>query len=44
MSIREFAKVVGVNPGMVVVQLQRKGLLPHSYCNDLKVRYNWEKH
>ncbi|MCF6212370.1 MAG: ImmA/IrrE family metallo-endopeptidase [Gammaproteobacteria bacterium] len=40
-SIRRFAKEIGIAPGIVVGQLQHKGLLPTTHCNDLKVRYQW---
>lgn len=40
-TIRDFAQARGVAPGIVVGQLQHKGLLPPSHCNDLKVRYQW---
>lgn len=40
-AIRRFAKEIGVAPGIVVGQLQHKGLLPTTHCNDLKVRYQW---
>ncbi len=40
-AIQQFAKEVGIASGIVVGQLQHKGLLPKSHCNDLKVRYQW---
>ena len=40
-SIVQFAKQVGIAPGIVVGQLQHKGVLPRSHCNDLKQRYEW---
>jgi HTH-type transcriptional regulator/antitoxin HigA len=40
-AIRRFAAEVGIAPGIVVGQLQHKGLLPKTHCNDLKVRYQW---
>lgn len=40
-AIQQFAKEVGIAPGIVVGQLQHKGLLPTTHCNDLKVRYQW---
>lgn len=39
--IIRFAKEIGIAPGIVVGQLQHKGLLHRSYCNDLKVSYQW---
>lgn len=40
-SIIKFAKQVGIAPGVVVGQLQHKGVLPRSHCNDLKQQYEW---
>jgi HTH-type transcriptional regulator/antitoxin HigA len=40
-SIQKFAREIGIAPGIVVGQLQYKGLLAQSYCNDLKQTFNW---
>ncbi len=40
-SIVSFAKAVGVSPGIVVGQLQHRGLLNIRFCNDLKQRFEW---
>jgi hypothetical protein len=40
-AIRDFARAQGIAPGIVAGQLQHKGLLQPSHCNDLKVRYQW---
>jgi hypothetical protein len=40
-NIVQFARQVGIAPGVVVGQLQHKGVLPPSHCNDLKQRYEW---
>ena len=40
-AICQFAQEVGIDPGIVVGQLQHKKLLPLTHCNDLKVRYQW---
>jgi len=40
-AISAFAASVGIAPGVVVGQLQHKGLLPRSHGNDLKVFYQW---
>lgn len=40
-SIIAFARSIDLAPGVVVGQLQHKGLIPISHCNDLKVRYKW---
>lgn len=39
--IYEFAKEVGVSPGIVVGRLQHERLLPHNHCNDLKMKLEW---
>lgn len=41
-SIKEFAKAIGISPGIVVGNLQHnKKLLRPDYCNDLKQRFKW---
>jgi len=40
-SIIEFAKRVGIAPGIVVGQLQHKSYLKVNFCNDLKQRFKW---
>ena len=40
-SISAFAKAMGIAPGIVVGQLQHKGLLDVRFCNDLKQRFKW---
>lgn len=40
-SVCAFATAVGVAPGIVVGRMQKEGLIPWSYLNDLKVRYRW---
>jgi addiction module HigA family antidote len=40
-DVEEFARAVGVAPGIVVGRMQHDELLPPSYLNDLKVRYTW---
>ena len=40
-AIVEFARNINLAPGVVVGQLQHKGLLPRTHCNDLKVKYRW---
>jgi HTH-type transcriptional regulator / antitoxin HigA len=39
--IRSFARSIGIAPGIVVGRLQHDGILPHSFCNDLKRRLEW---
>lgn len=39
--ISDFAQAIGISPGIVVGQLQHRGLLPVTYCNDLKRRFAW---
>ncbi len=38
-TITEFAKEVGIAPGIVVGRLQNDNLIPHNWYNDLKIRY-----
>lgn len=40
--IREFARFVGIHPGIVVGRLQSEGRLPWNRGNGLKVRYTWK--
>ena len=40
-EIRQFAKSIGVSPGIVVGRLQHEGFLPRSYFNDLKRKLVW---
>ena len=40
-GIEEFAKKVGIAPGIVVGRLQHESLLPHDHCNDLKRHLEW---
>lgn len=40
-DIRSFAEQVGIAPGIVVGQLQHKGVLDYQFCNDLKQFYKW---
>lgn len=40
-AIMRLARDAGIAPGIVVGQLQHRGLLKQHYFNKLKVRYNW---
>jgi len=40
-SIEEFAKSIGIAPGIVVGRLQKEGLLPWTSLNGLKMSYQW---
>ena len=40
-SISEFAKSIGIAPGIIVGQLQHRKLLNVKFCNDLKQRFKW---
>ena len=40
-AIVKFSQEVGIAPGIVVGQLQHRGLLARSLCNDLKQTYSW---
>jgi HTH-type transcriptional regulator/antitoxin HigA len=42
-EIQAFASIIGIAPGVVVGRLQKEGLLPHSHCNDLKQRLDWDE-
>jgi Zn-dependent peptidase ImmA (M78 family)/plasmid maintenance system antidote protein VapI len=42
-SIIKFARSVGVAPGIVVGQLQRRRIIAHSRLNALKRRFNWDE-
>ena len=39
--VKNFAKQIGIAPGIVVGRLQFEGLLPNSHGNKIKVRYTW---
>ncbi len=40
-AIVRFSQEVGIAPGIVVGQLQHKGFLARSFCNDLKQTFTW---
>lgn len=40
-AVRDFAKEVGVAPGIVVGRLQKEKLAPWTHLNDLKRKYGW---
>lgn len=40
-AVVEFAQELGVAPGIVVGRLQRDGVIPRSWLNDLKVSLDW---
>lgn len=39
--IQDFARQIGIAPGIVVGQLQHAGMLPITHCNDLKQKFVW---
>ena len=41
LAILSFAKEIQVAPGIVVGQLQHRGLLPRAHCNELKQTFRW---
>ncbi len=41
-AIRNFARTIGVSPGIVVGQLQHLGRAQRSQLNNLKARFSWE--
>jgi len=42
-AVREYALRIGLHPGIVVGRLQHDGLLPHSWMNDLKVSFRFDR-
>lgn len=40
-AIRRAAEEEGIAPGIIVGQLQHRGELPFTHCNDLKRRFKW---
>lgn len=40
-AILEFAEEIGIAPGILVGRLQHSQILPHTHCNDLKVKFHW---
>ncbi len=41
-AIQKFASEMGITPGIVVGRLQHDRKIDHSFCNDLKKRFQWE--
>jgi HTH-type transcriptional regulator / antitoxin HigA len=41
--ITSFAISIGIAPGIVVGRLQHEGVIPHSFGNSLKRRFEWSK-
>lgn len=41
LQVVRFAVKIGIAPGIVVGQLQRRGRVPYSYLNKLKRRFKW---
>ncbi len=42
-AIQNFASDLGIAPGIIVGRLQHDHKIHHSFCNDLKKRFAWEK-
>lgn len=42
-SIISFSSEIGISPGIVVGQLQKRGILKYKQLNNLKRKYSWEK-
>lgn len=40
-AVEDFARSIGIAPGIVVGRLQREGIVPFSHLNRLKVRLEW---
>lgn len=41
-AIQNFASEIGIAPGIVVGRLQHDRKIHHSFCNDLKKRFQWK--
>jgi len=41
-EIQTFAAELGIAPGIVVGRLQKEEVLPHTHCNNLKHRLDWQ--
>ena len=41
-QVTDFARRIGVAPGIVVGRLQHEGLVPYTHLNGLKVKYAWK--
>ncbi len=42
-AIQQFASKIGISPGIIVGRLQHDDIILHSYCNDLKKKFEWKK-
>lgn len=42
-AVTDYALRIGLHPGIVVGRLQHDGLLPHSWMNDLKVSFRFDR-
>lgn len=40
-GIVRFAKRIGISPGILVGQLQHRGIIPQQHFNKLKIRFKW---
>lgn len=40
-AVEEYAKRIGIAPGIVVGRMQKENILPWSHLNDLKTKYEW---
>lgn len=41
-ALVRLSRTIGVSPGVVIGQMQNRGLIRHDQLNALKVRYDWE--
>ena len=41
-EIVEFAKTIGIHPGIVAGRLQHEGIIPQERCSKLKEKYGFE--
>jgi hypothetical protein len=41
--VRQFAKEIGISPGLVVGRMQNEQWIPWAHLNGLKARYEWRQ-
>ena len=42
-DVQSFATSIGIHPGIVAGRLQHEKIIPHTWLNDLKVSFRWNK-
>jgi Zn-dependent peptidase ImmA (M78 family) len=43
MAVMRFARRIGISRGVIVGQLQHRGIIPRKYLNGLKFQFKWEE-